>query len=116
MPPIVDLVAPYQTADQRLQQYRHRLHHRTRSTPTWHFTQETNGANLQADASVWKLESEGIPVDFHLSGAMTNRLIASTATPETPYELKVSDMFSAMPYENSLVVMRDEWPAAQGCS
>ena len=37
------------------------------------FTEETNGANLQADASVWKLESEGIPVDVHLSGAMTNR-------------------------------------------
>ncbi len=31
------------------------------------FTEETNGANLQADASVWKLESEGIDVDVHLS-------------------------------------------------
>jgi 2',3'-cyclic-nucleotide 2'-phosphodiesterase (5'-nucleotidase family) len=74
------------------------------------FTEETNGANLQADASVWKLESEGIPVDVHLSGAMTNRRIADTATPTTPYELKVSDMFAAMPYENSLVVMRMNGP------
>ena len=74
------------------------------------FTKETNGANLQADASVWKLESEGIPVDVHLSGAMTNRRIADTATPTAPYELKVSDMFAAMPYENSLVVMRMNGP------
>ena len=74
------------------------------------FTEETNGANLQADASVWKLESEGIPVDVHLSGAMTNRRIADAATPTTPYELKVSDMFAAMPYENSLVVMRMNGP------
>lgn len=72
------------------------------------FTQETNGANLQADAAVWKLNKElaskGITVDFHLSGAMTNKLIANTATPDTPYTLRVSDMFLAMPYENSLVV------------
>lgn len=69
------------------------------------YTQETNGANLQTDASVWKLEKElDIDIDFHLSGAMTNKLIASSATPATPYTLRVSDMFSAMPYENSLVV------------
>jgi PKD repeat protein len=74
------------------------------------FTEETNGANLQADASVWKLESEGIAVDVHLSGAMTNRRIAETATPATPYSLKVSDMFAAMPYENSLVVMEMNGP------
>ncbi len=74
------------------------------------FTKETNGANLQADASVWKLESEGIAVDFHLSGAMTNRKIADAATPESPYSLKVSDMFAAMPYENSLVVMNMNGP------
>jgi 2',3'-cyclic-nucleotide 2'-phosphodiesterase (5'-nucleotidase family) len=74
------------------------------------FTQETNGANLQADASVWKLESAGIPVDFHLSGAMTNRKIADSATPAAPYTLKVSDMFAAMPYENSLVVMNMNGP------
>jgi 5'-nucleotidase/2',3'-cyclic-nucleotide 2'-phosphodiesterase/3'-nucleotidase len=75
------------------------------------YTQETNGANLQADASVWKLEKElDIDIDFHLSGAMTNRLIASSATPGTPYQLKISDMFSAMPYENSLVVFELNGP------
>jgi 2',3'-cyclic-nucleotide 2'-phosphodiesterase (5'-nucleotidase family) len=75
------------------------------------FTQETNGANLQADASVWELEQHhGIPVDFHLSGAMTNKKIADGATPINPYTLKVSDMFSLMPYENSLVVMEMNGP------
>jgi 2',3'-cyclic-nucleotide 2'-phosphodiesterase (5'-nucleotidase family) len=74
------------------------------------FTQETNGANLQADAAVWKLEDEGIEVDFHLSGAMTNSKIAASATIDTPYDLKVSDMFTAMPYENSLVVMEMNGP------
>jgi 2',3'-cyclic-nucleotide 2'-phosphodiesterase (5'-nucleotidase family) len=75
------------------------------------FTQETNGANLQADAAVWKLENElDIDIDFHLSGAMTNRLIAASATPATPYQLRISDMFSAMPYENSLVVFKLNGP------
>jgi hypothetical protein len=74
------------------------------------FIEETNGANLQADASVWKLESEGIGVDVHLSGAMTNRRIADGATPAAPYSLKVSDMFAAMPYENSLVVLNMNGP------
>ena len=74
------------------------------------FTQETNGANLQADASIWKLRDAGIDVDFHLSGAMTNKLIAATATPATPYTLKIADMFGAMPYENSLVVMEMNGP------
>jgi 2',3'-cyclic-nucleotide 2'-phosphodiesterase/3'-nucleotidase len=74
------------------------------------FTQETNGANLQADSSVWKLEHEGVAVDVHLSGAMTNSKIATTATEATPYSLKVSDMFTAMPYENSLVVMEMNGP------
>jgi 2',3'-cyclic-nucleotide 2'-phosphodiesterase (5'-nucleotidase family) len=70
------------------------------------FTQETNGANLQADASVYELETKnGIPVDFHLSGAMTNKLVATTATPASPVTLMISDMFAAMPYENSLVVI-----------
>ena len=55
----------------------HRHDHRARSTRLQAFTQETNGANLQADASVWKLEStKASTVDFHLSGAMTNRPIA----------------------------------------
>jgi 2',3'-cyclic-nucleotide 2'-phosphodiesterase/3'-nucleotidase len=75
------------------------------------FTQETNGANLQADASVYELETKnGIPVDFHLSGAMTNKLIATGATPASPVTLKISDMFAAMPYENSLVVLEMNGP------
>jgi 2',3'-cyclic-nucleotide 2'-phosphodiesterase (5'-nucleotidase family) len=41
---------------------------------------------------------------------MTNRRIADTATVAAPYALKVSDMFAAMPYENSLVVMRMNGP------
>ena len=75
------------------------------------FTQETNGANLQADAAVYELDTvHGIPVDFHLSGAMTNKKIADTATPLSPYTLKISDMFTAMPYENSLVVISMNGP------
>lgn len=74
------------------------------------FTEETNGANLQADASLWKLESTGVDVDVHLSGAMTNRRIADGATETAPVPLKVADMFSAMPYENSLVVLRMNGP------
>lgn len=74
------------------------------------FTQETNGANLQADASVFELAKHGISVDVHLSGAMTNKKIADGATPATPVTLKVSDMFAAMPYENSLVVLRMNGP------
>jgi 2',3'-cyclic-nucleotide 2'-phosphodiesterase (5'-nucleotidase family) len=75
------------------------------------FTQETNGANLQADASVWELANKGITdVDFHLSGAMTNKLMAAGATPANPYTLKISDMFAGMPYENSLVVISMNGP------
>ena len=74
------------------------------------FTQETNGANLQADAAVWKLRADGKTVDFHLSGAMTNKKIALTATVTAPYDLKVTDMFDAMPYENSLLVISMNGP------
>lgn len=75
------------------------------------FTEETNAANLQADASVYELEElNGIPVDVHLSGAMTNRKIADDATPVDPVELKISDMFTLMPYENSLVVISMNGP------
>ncbi len=74
------------------------------------YTKETNGANLQADAAVFELESNDIPVDFHLSGAMSNRKVADAATPEAPVTLKVSDMFTLMPYENSLVVMEMNGP------
>ncbi len=48
------------------------------------FTQETNAANLQADASVWELAQNGVTVDFHLSGAMTNKAIAAGATVTDP--------------------------------
>jgi 5'-nucleotidase/UDP-sugar diphosphatase len=74
---------------------------------------ETNAANLQADASLWKLNKELSPtlhVDFHLSGAMTNQAIATTATVTTPYTMIINDMFTLMPYENSLVVFRLNGP------
>jgi 2',3'-cyclic-nucleotide 2'-phosphodiesterase (5'-nucleotidase family) len=75
------------------------------------FTQETNGANLQADASVYELKTKhGLPVDFHLSGAMTNKLFAAGATPASPVTLKISDMFAGMPYENSLLVISMNGP------
>ena len=74
------------------------------------YTQETTGANLQADAGVYVLEKNGIDVDFHLSGAMSNRKVADAATPATPVDLKISDMFTLMPYENSLVVIRMNGP------
>ena len=45
------------------------------------FTEETNGANLQADASVYELATRhSIPVQLHLSGAVANKLTAATAT------------------------------------
>ena len=74
------------------------------------YTEETTGANIQADASVAELESNGIDVDFHLSGAMSNRKVADAATPSSPATLKVSDMFTLMPYENSLVVIEMNGP------
>jgi 5'-nucleotidase/UDP-sugar diphosphatase len=75
------------------------------------YTTETNGANLQADAAVFELEDlHGIPVDVHLSGAMSNRKIADTATITNPVTLKISDMFTLMPYENSLVVISMNGP------
>jgi len=69
------------------------------------YTQETNGANLQADSAVYVLGEDGIDVDLHLSGAMSNRLVAEGATPTTPVTLTNGDMFTLMPYENSLVVL-----------
>jgi 2',3'-cyclic-nucleotide 2'-phosphodiesterase (5'-nucleotidase family) len=69
------------------------------------YTEETNGANLQADAAVWELaDKAGVDVDIHLSGAMSNRLVAEGATPAAPVTITKGDMFSLMPYENSLVV------------
>ncbi len=74
------------------------------------FTEETNGANLQADAAVWELKDNGISVDFHLSGAMSNRKAPDDTVTEYPYTLKISDMFTLMPYENSLVVLSMNGP------
>ena len=75
------------------------------------YTQETNGANLQADSAVWELaDKEGVTVDLHLSGAMSNRKVAASATPATPVTLTKGDMFDLMPYENSLVVLSMNGP------
>jgi 2',3'-cyclic-nucleotide 2'-phosphodiesterase (5'-nucleotidase family) len=74
------------------------------------YTQETNGANLQADAAMYELQSHGITPDFHLSGAMTNSKIATGATVESPVSLTIANMFTAMPYENSLVVISMNGP------
>ncbi|MGQ9713269.1 MAG: 5'-nucleotidase C-terminal domain-containing protein [Anaerolineae bacterium] len=74
------------------------------------FTEETNGANLQTDAAVWELERHGIDVDFYLSGAMTNQKVAAGASPANPVTLTVGDMYTLMPYENSLVVFRMNGP------
>lgn len=74
------------------------------------YTRETNGANLQADAAVYELTANGIAVDFHLSGAMSNRLVASGATPASPATLTVNDMYTLMPYENSLLVLSMNGP------
>ncbi len=74
------------------------------------YTEETNGANLQADSAVFELASNGIVVDMHLSGAMSNRLVAAGATPAAPVQLTKGDMFNLMPYENSLVVIEMNGP------
>jgi 2',3'-cyclic-nucleotide 2'-phosphodiesterase (5'-nucleotidase family) len=74
------------------------------------YTEETSGANVQADAAVYELTANGIDVDFHLSGAMSNRLVAATATPASPVTLTVNDMYTLMPYENSLLVMSMNGP------
>ncbi len=74
------------------------------------YTEETNGANLQADAAVWAVRDSGTPVDFHLSGAMSNKKIANAASPTNPVEITRGDLFTLMPYENSLVVMKMNGP------
>jgi 5'-nucleotidase/UDP-sugar diphosphatase len=74
------------------------------------YTQETSGANLQADAAVFELVANGIDVDIHLSGAMSNRAVAEEATPASPVTLTVNDMYTLMPYENSLLVMSMNGP------
>jgi 5'-nucleotidase/UDP-sugar diphosphatase len=74
------------------------------------YTQETSGANVQADAAVYELTADGIDVDFHLSGAMSNRAVAVGATEANPVTLTVDDMYTLMPYENSLLVMEMNGP------
>jgi 2',3'-cyclic-nucleotide 2'-phosphodiesterase (5'-nucleotidase family) len=78
------------------------------------YVAETNAANLQADAAVAELASHGITdVDVHLSGAMTQsnpKILFPTAATASPVTLKVSDMFTLMPYENSLVVLKMNGP------
>jgi len=74
------------------------------------YTQETNGANLQADAAVWELADHGVDVDFHLSGAMSNRMVADGASVTSPVTLTVGDMYTLMPYENSLVAISMNGP------
>lgn len=70
------------------------------------YTEETNAANLQVDAAVWALAEEDIDVDFHLSGAMANRSVAPAATATNPVTLTNGDLFTLMPYENSLVALK----------
>ncbi|MFQ5595289.1 MAG: bifunctional metallophosphatase/5'-nucleotidase [Anaerolineae bacterium] len=74
------------------------------------YTQETTSANLQADSAVYELTQNGIDVDFHLSGAMTNRSIAADASESNPVTLTVDDMYTLMKYENSLVAMQMNGP------
>ena len=74
------------------------------------YTQETSGANVQADAAVFELTDNGIDVDIHLSGAMSNRKVADDATPASPVTLTVGDMYTLMPYENSLLVLEMNGP------
>jgi 2',3'-cyclic-nucleotide 2'-phosphodiesterase (5'-nucleotidase family) len=75
------------------------------------YTEETNGANLQVDAAVFELGEHEIEVDFHLSGAMSARRIPPEGTLGTVrLPLTVGDMYTLMPYENSLVAMRMNGP------
>ena len=73
------------------------------------YTEETNSANLQADAAVWEVfDKQGIAVDIHLSGAMTNAAVATSGP--YPADLTKGDMFDLMKYENSLVVFSMNGP------
>ena len=75
------------------------------------YTEETNGANLQVDAAVFELAQHGIDVDFHLSGAMSDKRVPPVGTLGAPsMTLTVGDMYTLMPYENSLVAMRMNGP------
>jgi 5'-nucleotidase len=74
------------------------------------YTQETNGANLQTDAAVWGLAKSGLNIDMHLSGAMSNRRVAASANSDNLTSFTKGDMFTLMPYENSLVVFSMNGP------
>jgi len=74
------------------------------------YTEETNGANLQADSAIFELAQAGVTADIHLSGAMSNRVVAEDATTADPVTLTKGDMFTLMPYENSLVVFELNGP------
>ncbi len=107
-PATVALVAPYVT---QLASYNNQVIGQTTVAidALQAFTQETNAANLQADASVYELGLHGITdVDIHISGAMTNKAVATVGP--WPVTLKISDMFTLMPYENSLVVLSMNGP------
>jgi 2',3'-cyclic-nucleotide 2'-phosphodiesterase (5'-nucleotidase family)/subtilisin family serine protease len=99
------IVDPY---DAFFQTYKNRVLGQTNVAidTTTAFITETNGANLQVDASLWKLNQVlgAGAVQTHLSGAMTNAKIPTAASPTYPYTMTVNDMFTLMPYENSLVV------------
>jgi 2',3'-cyclic-nucleotide 2'-phosphodiesterase/3'-nucleotidase len=112
---ILAIVAPYSTT---LATYNNTPAGKTAAPidTTNAYIAETNAANLQADASLAELQSHGINPDFHLSGAMTrpssqsNWIMFPAATSAAPVQMKVSDMFTLMPYENSLVALRMNGP------
>ena len=73
------------------------------------YIEESNSANLQADAAVWELNDKaGVAIDVHLSGAMTDASVATDGP--YPSELTKGDMFDLMKYENSLVVLSMNGP------
>jgi 2',3'-cyclic-nucleotide 2'-phosphodiesterase (5'-nucleotidase family) len=104
-PEMKAIVQPY---DAFFQTYKNRVLGQTNVLidATNAYITETNGANLQVDASLWKLNQVfgAGAVQAHLSGAMTNAKIPTAASPTYPYTMTVNDMFTLMPYENSLVV------------
>ena len=69
------------------------------------FTEETNAANLQADAAVSQLRNNGVTVDFYLGGASRNYAVAAGASAQNPYTLSVRDLYNLMPNDDQLVVL-----------
>lgn len=74
------------------------------------FTEETNAANMQADAAVDKLLHEEIDVDFNLAGAVRNMRIAEGAAPATPYDLTARELYTLIPYDYNIVVLSMNGP------